>query len=150
MRVHRAIVQEEEAIRPIQLTLLVTRGEAVGNSYYFDRRGRCIIGRADDCDVILGRHELGLDVSRHHCELEFDPPTLWLRDLGSRNGTFLNEKCLGHRQSGTAVEKVDLRQFPAFSLNHGDQIRVGETVFYVGVCGVEAAAPVYLATIFEF
>jgi len=48
-----------------------------------------IIGRAHDCHLQLPSSF----VSRHHCELIVDERerSLRLRDLGSRNGTFVND-----------------------------------------------------------
>lgn len=47
---------------------------------------RCVIGRADDCDVRL----VGRAVSRHHAEISRQAATLRLVDLRSTNGVFLN------------------------------------------------------------
>jgi pSer/pThr/pTyr-binding forkhead associated (FHA) protein len=48
-----------------------------------------VIGRAHDCNLQLPS---GF-VSRHHCELIVDESeqAIRLRDLGSRNGTFVND-----------------------------------------------------------
>ena len=48
-----------------------------------------VIGRAHDCHLQLPSDF----VSRHHCELIVDQRehALFLRDLGSRNGTYLND-----------------------------------------------------------
>jgi pSer/pThr/pTyr-binding forkhead associated (FHA) protein len=128
-------------MQPSKLVLLVTQGERAGEEFDFDQRCRYLIGRADDCDIQLGRFGAAFDVSRHHCELEFDPPNIWLRDLGSRNGTFLNDHPIGRRGLGNAVEDVDLQQFPSFGVISGDTIRVGNTVFRVGLIGDEAEGP---------
>ena len=72
------------------------------------------IGRAPDCDVILDRQ----DVSRHHAELlRIDAGSYELRDLGSTNGTFVNDAPI--RTSMVA---------------DGDEIRLGglELRLYVG------------------
>lgn len=66
---------------------------------------RLIIGRANECDVVLE----GNDASRKHAELFRDGPILALRDLDSKNGTFVN----GER----------VRQSPLAS---GDVVRIGE------------------------
>lgn len=48
-----------------------------------------VIGRARDCNLRLN-HAF---VSRHHCELLINDTrhAVWVRDLGSQNGTFVNE-----------------------------------------------------------
>ncbi len=124
-------------MQPFRLMLIVTQGENAGKGFDLEHRGRCLIGRAADCDIRLSRRDAESDISRHHCELEFDPPNVWLRDLGSRNGTFLNNKPIGRRLSDVPVEEVDLHQFPSYSVASGDQIRVGHSVLRVGVIGGE-------------
>ncbi|MBI4613954.1 MAG: protein kinase [Planctomycetes bacterium] len=64
-----------------------------------------LIGRSRNAHLPL-RGDIGL--SRHHCVIELAPPACVLRDLGSRNGTFLN---------GRRVEEARLRE--------GDVIRIG-------------------------
>lgn len=49
-------------------------------------RPRCVIGRADDCDVCL----VGRAVSRHHAQIEHSEAKTLLKDLRSTNGVFLN------------------------------------------------------------
>jgi transcriptional regulator with GAF, ATPase, and Fis domain len=48
---------------------------------------RAILGSSPDADVRVGDPQ----VSRVHLELSPAPDGLWIRDLGSKNGTFLNE-----------------------------------------------------------
>ncbi len=67
-----------------------------------------LIGREEDCHL-RPTSEL---VSRHHCAITVDDYTVQLRDLGSTNGTFVNEQ----RVNG------------AVTLKAGDQIRVGKLV----------------------
>lgn len=49
---------------------------------------RTIIGRAKDCDVMIA----GTHLSRHHAELSVVGNGLRIRDLGSANGTYLNDQ----------------------------------------------------------
>jgi pSer/pThr/pTyr-binding forkhead associated (FHA) protein len=81
-----------------------------------------VVGRRHDCDLCIPL----MDVSRRHCELNQNSETLEVRDLGSRNGTFLN----GRRVDGeTAV-------------NAGDYLQVGPLVFQLQIDGKpEAASP---------
>jgi pSer/pThr/pTyr-binding forkhead associated (FHA) protein len=46
----------------------------------------CVVGRETDCDLRLP-HAF---VSRHHCRFLLREGTVWIEDLLSRNGTFLN------------------------------------------------------------
>ncbi len=73
------------------------------------------IGRADECSVRLS----GEGVSRQHAEILREGSALTLRDVGSRNGTFLN----GRRVAHAAVRE-------------GDVLRIGS---WVGIFG--RAAP---------
>lgn len=66
-------------------------------------KAQTIIGRDDDCDVIV----LERDVSRHHVCLHVDGDDYFLEDLNSRNGTQLNDQ--------PVVGKV-----PLFSLSYID------------------------------
>lgn len=66
-----------------------------------------VIGRSDDADLVLDC----AGVSRQHAELSRDGRgQWWVRDLGSRNGTYVN-----------GLKLVDRHQ-----LSHGDHIGIGE------------------------
>lgn len=53
-----------------------------------------VIGRADDCDLKL----IDNRISRHHSELRISGDLLWIRDLESTNGTFVNKNKIEHSQ----------------------------------------------------
>ena len=57
---------------------------------YFGRivplRGKLVIGRGSDCDLVLDEPEM----SRRHAMIENSGDMIFLRDLGSANGTFVN------------------------------------------------------------
>ncbi len=72
---------------------------------------RFVVGRAEDCQLRLTSPL----VSRHHCELTVEKDGAWIRDLSSRNGTFVNG------------ERVDRE----WSLRDGDLICVAACVFEV-------------------
>ena len=62
-----------------------------------------VIGRAVDNDIVLSRRE----VSRYHAEIDSDGLQTWVRDLGSRNGTWLNGEPLkgyGELKSGDVLQ----------------------------------------------
>jgi pSer/pThr/pTyr-binding forkhead associated (FHA) protein len=52
---------------------------------------KLLIGRGEDCDLRVESEF----VSTHHCVLLMDDYTLRLRDLGSKNGTFVNGRRVG-------------------------------------------------------
>lgn len=65
----------------------VLRG--VSGSYFgkiIPLRGRLVIGRGSDCDLVLDEPEM----SRRHALIENTGDVIFLRDLGSSNGTFVN------------------------------------------------------------
>lgn len=66
---------------------VVLRGVSGG---YFGKivpvRGRLLIGRGSDCGLILDEPEM----SRHHAVIENTGDGIYLRDMGSANGTFVN------------------------------------------------------------
>ena len=80
----------------------------LADSVYFLTEGEIRIGRDPSNSLTIS----DLSLSRRHCVLTREEGTYKLRDLESRNGTFVN--------GGVVSEK---------RLNHGDQISVGESVF---------------------
>ena len=52
-----------------------------------------VIGRSPDCDIVL-KHD---SISRRHCEIKqsTEEREYLIRDLSSRNGTYVNEKRIG-------------------------------------------------------
>ena len=71
--------------------------------------GEAIIGRHPDCQIVV---EVGA-VSRHHAKIIASGDDIHLKDLGSRNGTFVN---------GQLISEPHL-------LREGDQIRICEVEF---------------------
>lgn len=76
--------------------------------------GSTIIGRKNGCDVRIPLSE----VSRKHVELRVDKKGLFAKDLGSANGTYVNNK---------KVTEVQL--------SAGDHLIIGPVVFTVQVNG---------------
>ncbi len=70
--------------------------------------GRTVIGKSPTCDVVLGDP----CVSRLHCVLERREGVLYVRDRGSRNGTYINDR------------RVDCGELPP-----GAELTVGATRF---------------------
>ena len=69
---------------------------------------KLLVGRAEDCDLRLESNF----VSKYHCVLLLDDYTLRIRDLGSKNGTFVNGRRVG---ASTVI------------LLHDDSVSIGET-----------------------
>src|SRR5436190_1372021 len=90
--------------------LLANNGPQAGRKYEL-KGDKWILGRHPDCQIVI---EVGA-VSRNHCQVVRDGSLYFCEDLGSRNGTFINdepEKMAGRRQ-----------------LKPGDMVRVCEVTF---------------------
>ena len=74
-----------------RITLTLKNGKLRGKTYAFSCPCTCHIGRAMDCAIRLPQET----VSRHHCVLYMNPPTIQVRDSGSCNGTYLNGMQIG-------------------------------------------------------
>jgi len=73
----------------VDAKLKVISGLAPAQTVRLSRK--LLIGRAEDCDLQLKSDF----VSNYHCILLLDKYTLRLRDLGSKNGTFVNGRRVG-------------------------------------------------------
>jgi hypothetical protein len=89
---------------------------------------RSFFGRSNACHARLS--EKDTTASRHHFILEVNPPDACIRDLGSRNGNYVNSVKYGGRSRGETPEDGARRKFPEVNLHDGDEIRVGDTVFF--------------------
>lgn len=71
-----------------------------------------ILGRSSSAQICIDDGKL----SRHHCRIYSQGDRWFIEDLGSKNGTFLNQRAL--------------HQSP---LSHGDEIRLGGTSLYISL-----------------
>lgn len=115
-----------------RISLTITEGSLTGKGFTLNERGRYVIGRANDCDIRLAEGLYSQSISRHHCVLALDPPGLRVRDLGSRNGTFVNGENIGQREGLEPLED-DLTDFIDFELHDGDELRVGGFTFQIHI-----------------
>jgi pSer/pThr/pTyr-binding forkhead associated (FHA) protein len=95
----------------MQASFTVISGPHRGQTFQIPR-GKFIFGRETDCHLVLDSNS----VSRHHCVLLLDNYTLRIRDLASKNGTFVN------RDQTRVGERI---------LVHGDTVRVGDLVIRI-------------------
>ena len=119
-----------------------TTGPMKGKVFAFDEHDAFLFGRLPECHCYLPDDPL---VSRRHFLAEVNPPDARIRDFGSRNGTFVNDKKIGSREKGETPEQGQKRKYPEVDLNDGDAIRAGDTVFSVKIEREEAAGPVVCA-----
>src|SRR5262245_18475906 len=116
-----------------QIILTLTEGSHAGQGFVFSGQTQCVVGRARGCGVELPDD---YTVSRHHCLLEVDAPSLAVQDLGSLNGTYVNGERIGGRDVRHALASDTLPACPPRPLHSGDELRVGGHVFTVTVMGV--------------
>jgi eukaryotic-like serine/threonine-protein kinase len=102
--------------------------------FVFGNRATCTVGRAHDCYLQLPSDLLHSDISRHHCQLDIDPPAVRVRDLGSRNGTYINGRKIGQRVRGTDPEGPAPIDPTEYAVSSGDTIQLGETKLEVTIC----------------
>jgi serine/threonine protein kinase len=124
---------------PGRVTLKVTAGPLAGRTFAYDRHDTFLFGRSPDCHAELAADDT--TASRHHFLLEVNPPQARLRDLGSLNGTHVNGVKHGGRGREESPEEASRRKLPEVDLRDGDHIRVGATVFEVGIEGHRSTAP---------
>ncbi len=93
----------------------ITEGPETGRTFRFEEHEVFLVGRHPDCAYRIQDRW----ISRVHAIVDVCPPTCRVRDLGSKNGTFVNDR---------RVEEAQL--------SDGDRLRIGRTVM---VFRVEAA-----------
>jgi len=111
------------------VSVKVKEGRFKGKEVVFDAPARCFVGRARACQFQL----LNPMVSRFHCLLDIDPPAIHIRDLGSRNGTFVNGELIGKRDPWHTSELAALQEQHEITLHSGDKIALGDLILEVGV-----------------
>jgi pSer/pThr/pTyr-binding forkhead associated (FHA) protein len=87
--------------------LVIVQGKNAGASVELGKTALAV-GRLASCELPIDEPQ----ASRRHFEVEARGPAVYVKDLGSKNGTYLNEG----RVDGEA------------RLSHGDKLRVGTTV----------------------
>ncbi|HYT89852.1 MAG TPA: FHA domain-containing protein [Gemmataceae bacterium] len=115
-----------------EVRLTITRGLSEGKVFIFHERSIGMVGRAEGSLLRLPNSPATVDVSRRHCLLDIDPPLIHVRDLGSKNGTYVNGANIGQRERGLPPE-VASADMPEYALEEGDELRVGGTIFRVSI-----------------
>ncbi|MBI5242699.1 MAG: protein kinase [Elusimicrobia bacterium] len=106
-----------------------SKGPHSGEEFAFESHDMFIFGRSGDCQCSIPDDPY---ISSSHFLLEINPPDCELRDLGSKNGTFVNGARCGGREKGEDPGEAAARMKP-FKLKHGDLIKAGQTEFLVAV-----------------
>ncbi len=78
------MVEQKKLVKPIELTLVTPAGEAY---QVLMKHSPFAIGRHESCDMVLNSRS----VSRLHCQLKLKSFGLTVKDLESRNGTYVDD-----------------------------------------------------------
>lgn len=106
-----------EATGHLRATLTVLSGSATGQVYKIARGGN-IIGRAPDAQLRL----LDDGMSRQHARVRLEGETVFLEDLGSRNGTFVNGRRLDAPVALAEGDKVQIGRNTVLKFAHHDDL----------------------------
>ena len=111
----------DNAVAPPRALLIETRGAMIGRAFPVVATALSM-GRDADCTVVIASAR----ASRRHCEIRPETTGLFLHDLGSGNGTFVN---------GERIRARELRP--------GDLIDVGDEQFRIDapMASLPAATP---------
>jgi pSer/pThr/pTyr-binding forkhead associated (FHA) protein len=105
-RIVRDVLAGSASLGPTRLVVL--NGPSTGQSVDVPLPpARLVVGRGETCDLFLS----DADLSREHAEVRADLDGVILRDLGSKNGTRVNDRPVVERR-----------------LRDGDELRFGRTV----------------------
>ncbi|MCY7275750.1 MAG: serine/threonine-protein kinase [Phormidesmis sp. CAN_BIN44] len=124
-----------------KIILTITSNNNEVDKRTYEERTTCIIGRSPDCSLQLPNDEAHNIISRYHCLLDINPPAIRVRDLGSRNGTFVNGQLIGQRHPIQTPEEGARMNFPEHDLQAGDKIELGNVVIRVGIEVEEPTKP---------
>lgn len=92
--------------------LIAQTGPLNGQRWVLDRE--LVVGRDPSCSLVINDRQ----VSRYHVRFELTPQGVFLEDLGSKNGTYLNGKRINEIQSlsdGDSVQVALVQHFTFFS-----------------------------------
>lgn len=79
------IVERIRSVRTISHELMFLNTDRKGESVKLDKE-KILVGSAPGCDLVIGEQL----VSQKHAEFSSKADGCWLKDLGSKNGTFVN------------------------------------------------------------
>ena len=98
--------------------LVAESGILEGRRFQITSESDLLIGRADECEVLIAAP----DISRQHARIQLHNDSVWVEDINSRNGVFVNEKRVVRRPQ---------------ELRPGGKLRVGEHVFSLEIVEVD-------------
>lgn len=129
-------------IMSTKITLIITDGQYKGKQFTFDSRTTCIIGRNDECNIVVPDTKEYSKISRYHCLLDINPPNIRIRDFGSKNGTYINGQLIGKREKHQSAEEGIKLEFPEYDLKNNDTFQLSDSnlTFKVNIIGENKAS----------
>ncbi|MGI5864812.1 MAG: diguanylate cyclase [Myxococcales bacterium] len=107
-----------ERAAPHTSALVVIHGDDLGRKFDLEREVT-VIGRSSSCDIQVDQDS----ISRQHARIVHDSKGLSILDMGSTNGTFVNDELIEGSQR----------------LRNGDLIKIGRTIFkYIAGGNIES------------
>ena len=110
----------------MRVELKAIKGPAEGRSFVFEDPDIFVFGRALEAHCSLPSD---LTISRRHFMLEVQPPDCLLTDLGSGNGTVVNDV----RYGGPPANDIRVLPPAPVDLGDGDTISAGQSTFRVEI-----------------
>jgi two-component system, cell cycle response regulator len=98
-----------ELAKAVDPVLILIRGTPQGKKYSLKGHKRFILGRDKSAEIQLD----DANVSRQHAQITLEEDRIYISDMNSRNGTFLNDETIGSNKIELAKE---------------DMIRLGSTI----------------------
>jgi eukaryotic-like serine/threonine-protein kinase len=108
----------------MKVELKVVKGASKGKAFTFVDHDTFLFGRSPEARCCIEGDNL---VSRNHFLIEINPPDCRLRDLGSKNGTYVNGHKHGGRPADADVDYSGPLPDPEVELSDKDIVKVGET-----------------------
>ena len=75
------------------VTLEFINGPLSGQSFPYYTETEVTLGHSSGCDIVIPENT----VSGRHCQFNISPPSVSVRDCGSKNGTSINDRLIGSR-----------------------------------------------------
>ena len=113
-----AIRKAVESQKTQRAYLIVLSGADVGHMYQLDEQ-EVVLGRANDASLRI--HDAG--ISRKHARLRRgEGSTIYIEDLGSANGTYLNGQRVAHSHPLSDGDKITLGSTTILKFTYHDQL----------------------------
>lgn len=84
-----------------------------------------LVGRAADNHIATVNEGVYKQISRYQAQFTVRPPQIYVKDFGSKNGTFVNGVCIGKREKNETPEEGQKRVYPQHELKNGDVFSLG-------------------------